>query len=281
MENITERTSQVKAVSRYIEVERYVHLHVTDTGRGTPIVLLPGWPLGDSRFAYLHQDLLMYFRLIGITLRGFGKSDKPYCAYDYDVHARDIKKVLEQLDIHDAVLLGFSMGGAIAIRYVSLFSSAHVSKLVLAGAAAPVWTQRSGFPFNLKRSEVDDFIELNTTDRKKLRERIAGLFTSSENTFHENQAWLNTPGLVSTAHATAQCLYAMRDTDLRKDLKKIRIPVLILHGKNDRLCSFALAEKLNAGIRDSTLVAFEHSGHGLFLEETYKFNSELIRFAQN
>ena len=78
------------------------------------------------------------FRVIGITLRGFGKSDKPYTAYDYDIHASDIKKILSKLYIKDAVLGGFSMGGAIAIRYVSAYNGAHVSKLALFGAAAPI-----------------------------------------------------------------------------------------------------------------------------------------------
>jgi non-heme chloroperoxidase len=91
--------------------------------------------------------------------------------------------------------------------------------------------------------------------------------------------WLNGLGLVATAHATAQCLYALRDTDLRDDLKKIKIPTLILHGRKDKICSFDLAEQLKAGIKDSQLVPFENSGHSLFLEETKKFNSELIRFA--
>ena len=88
-------------------------------------------------------------------------------------------------------------------------------------------------------------------------------------------------GLVATAHATGQCLYALRDTDLRDDMKKIKIPTLILHGKKDKICSFDLAEQMKAGIPDSLLVAFEHSGHSLFLEETQKFNSELIKFAQS
>jgi len=108
------------------------------------------------------------FRVIGITLRGFGRSDKPYGAYNYDVHARDIKSVLDKLDIKDAVLGGFSMGGAIAIRYVSTYDSAHVSKLVLAGAAAPLWTQRRDFPYNLTQSEVDELIALNSQPQKPL-----------------------------------------------------------------------------------------------------------------
>jgi len=77
----------------------------------------------------------------------------------------------------------------------------------------------------------------------------------------------------------AQCLMALRDTDLRADLAKIKIPALIMHGKKDKICSYDLAEQMKAGIANSHIVAFESSGHSLFLEETKKFNAELIKFA--
>jgi len=282
MENLIEKKEVVTARAEYIEVERYVHLHVTDAGEGRPIVLIPGWPLSDEMYEYQYNDLMnRKFRVIGITLRGFGRSSKPYGAYNYDVHARDIKSVLEKLDVNDAVLGGFSMGGAIAIRYVSTYDSAHVSKLVLAGAAAPIWTQRNDFKYNLPLSAVDDLIALNFSDRPKLLSDFAKIFSATETSLNEGIGkWLNGMGLVATAHATGQCLYALRDTDLRSDLKKIKIPTLILHGKKDKICSYDLAEQMKAGIDDSHLVPFENSGHSLFLEERKKFNEELIRFAQ-
>ena len=282
MEKIIDSKTVATARAEYIEVEKYVHLHVTDAGEGRPIVLLPGWPLSDEMYEYQYNDLMnKKFRFICITLRGFCRSSKPYGAYNYDVHAKDIKSVLDKLDIKDAVLGGFSMGGAIAIRYVATYDAAHVSKLVLAGAAAPVWTQRKDFPYNLPLSAVDDLIALNFSDRPKLLSDFAKIFSATETTLNEGIGkWLNGIGLVATAHATGQCLYALRDTDLRSDLKKIKIRTLILHGKKDKICSYDLAEQMKAGIKDSHLVPFENSGHSLFLEETKKFNSELIKFAQ-
>ena len=75
-------------------------------------------------------------------------------------------------------------------------------------------------------------------------------------------------GLSASSFATAQCLIALRDTDLRIDIAEISIPTIIMHGKKDKICSFDLAEQLKAGIRGSRLIAFENSGHSLFLEET-------------
>ena len=132
MEKLIEKTKSGMARAEYIEVEPNVRLHITDAGEGRPIILIHGWPLSDEMYEYQYNDLKNSgFRAIGITLRGFGKSDKPYGMYNYDIHASDIKKVLSNLGIKDAVLAGFSMGGAIAIRYVSAYKGAHVSKLVL------------------------------------------------------------------------------------------------------------------------------------------------------
>lgn len=281
MEKYIDKTSSVVARAEYIEVEQNVRLHVTDAGNGDIIVLIPGWPLSDEMYEYQYNDLIdNNFRVIGITLRGFGKSDKPYGAYDYGVHALDIKRVLDQLDIKDATLCGFSMGGAIAATYVSLYGTMRVIKLVLAGAATPSWTQREDFPYNIPKSDVDDLIALNNTDRPKLLSNFAKIFSATETALNEGIGnWLNAINLSASSYATGKCLMALRDTDLRRDLVKIEIPTLIMHGKKDKICSFDLAEQTQKLIPDAQLIAFEKSGHSMFLEETKKFNAELIKFA--
>lgn len=269
--------------AEYIEVEPNVRLHITDAGEGRQIVLIHGWPLSDEMFEYQYNDLINAgFRTIGISLRGFGKSDKPYGNYSYDMHTSDIKKVLTKLNVKDAVLVGFSMGGSIAIRYLSIYNGAHVSKLVLCGAAAPIWTQREDFPYNLPKDAVDELIKLNNKDRPKLLSDFAKIFSATETSLNKGISdWMNGIGLSASSYATAQCLIALRDTDLRPDMKKVLIPTLIMHGKNDKICSFDLAQQMKSGIQNSQLVAFEKSGHSMFLEETLKFNNELIKFAEN
>jgi len=281
MNKILHGSLSVIARAEYIEVEPNVSLHITDAGEGRPIVLIHGWPLSDEMYEYQYNDLInKNFRVIGITLRGFGKSDKPHGAYDYDVHSSDIKNILDKLKIVDAVLVGFSMGGAIAIRFVSTYNSTHVSKLALVAAAAPIWTQRTDFPFNLPKSAVDELIELNYKDRPKLLADFAKIFSATETSLSEGIAsWLNGICLSASSYATAQCLIALRDTDLRSDLVKILIPTVIMHGKKDKICSFDLAEQMKMGIAHSHIITFENSGHSLFLEEIQKFNTELIKFA--
>ena len=264
----------------YITVEKNVKLHVTDLGEGKPVVLIHGWPLSDAMYEYQYQFLVdKGYRVIGITLRGFGKSDKPYGAYNYDVYAQDIKAVLDKLDIKDATLGGFSMGGAISIHYVAKYNSARVSKLALFGAAAPVWTKRDDYNYGFTKEAVNELIALSKVNRPQLLEDFGKIFGATETSLPVGIAnWIGAINIEASPYATTQSLIALRDTDLRSELSKIKIPTAIFHGTKDVICEFALAEQMHKGIKNSYIVKFENSGHGLFLEELEKFNTELLAF---
>jgi len=266
----------------YIEVEKNVRLHVTDIGNGQPIVLIHGWPLSDEMYEYQYQYLEQKgFRVIGITLRGFGKSDKPYGKYDFDVFSEDIKVVLEKLKIQNAVLGGFSMGGAVVIHYVTKYDGAHVSKLALFGAAAPSWKQREGFPYGISDAGAAGLIEQTMTNREDLIAGIGKAFPAKEGALSINvERWLEKINLEASPYAVTKSIIALRDLDLRPELCKIKMPVAIFHGTKDRLCDFVFAEQLNKGIKNSYIVKFENSGHALFVEEAVKFNTELEKFAR-
>ena len=278
--------SQIRAAlgrPEFIEVEKNVRLHISDLGEGSPVVLIHGWPLSDEMFEYQYAALIKNgFRVIGVTLRGFGQSDKPYGKYDFDVFAGDIKIVLEELQISNAVLGGFSFGAATAIRFVAGYNKGHVTKLALFGAAAPCEVRKDDFPFGLPIEVLDSLIELNSVNRPQLIEEFGKLFAATENALPKGIAdWLAGIEIQSCQYAMEQGLIMIRDSDLRADLEKINLPTAIFHGKLDKLCPFELAEQLHKGINNSKLVAFENSGHALFLEETQKFNDELIQFIKD
>jgi pimeloyl-ACP methyl ester carboxylesterase len=267
--------------AEYIEVEPNVKLHVTDLGEGAPVVLIHGWPLSDAMYEYQYAALVdKGYRVIGITLRGFGLSDKPGGTYNYDVFADDIKIVLDKLKVKDATIGGFSMGGATVIHYVAKYKAAHVSKLALFGAAAPVWTRRDDFNYGLwTKQDVNGLIELNNTNRPQLFENFGKIFPANETSVSAGHgAWLGNIQAQASPYAMAESMKALRDTDLRDDLKKIKIPTLILHGRLDKICSYDLAEQMHALVPQSKLVPLEKSGHALFIEEREKFNTELLNF---
>jgi non-heme chloroperoxidase len=278
----TKRVPASLGREEYVEVEKNVRLHVTDLGEGSTVVLIHGWPLSDAMYEYQYQYLVQKgYRVIGITLRGFGKSDKPYGKYDYDIYADDIKVVLDKLAIKDAMLGGFSMGGAISIHYVAKYNAAHVSKLALFGAAAPVWTKRADYPFGFTKETVNELIQLSLTNRPQLLENFGKIFGATETSVPSGLGnWLGSINLEASPYATTQSLIALRETDLRSELSKIKIPTAIFHGVKDKICEFALAEQMQKGIKDSYIVRFENSGHGLFIEELEKFNTELVKFLE-
>ncbi|NBA85983.1 alpha/beta fold hydrolase [Emticicia sp. CRIBPO] len=266
----------------YIEVEKNVKLHVTDLGEGQPVVLIHGWPLSDAMYEYQYQYLVRKgFRVIGITLRGFGKSDKPYSRYDFDVFSDDIHVVLEKLKIENAVLGGFSMGGAVVLHYVTKYNAAHVSKLALFGAAAPSWKQREGFPTGIPAEAAEGLIKQTMTNRQDLIAGFGAGFPAKEGNISKNmEKWLENINLEASPYAITESITALRDLDLRPELSKIKIPVAIFHGVYDKNCPFVWAEELNKGLKNSYIVRFENSGHALFIEEMEKFNTELEKFAR-
>ena len=266
----------------FVDVEPDVRLHIRDWGQGKTIVFIPGWPLSHEMFEYQFTELpRLGYRCIGITMRGFGKSYKPWGEYNYDVFADDIKKVLEVLDLRDVTLAGHSMGGAISLRYIARHKSDRVSKLALFGAAAPSFTKRPGFPHGIEPAAVDDLIELCFADRAKLNADFGKIFFRSENAVSPKLGeWFHNMGMEASPRATSDCLVALRDSDLRDDLSRVNVPTAIFHAKQDKICPFELAEATAAGIKGAKLIRFENSGHGLFYEEKSKFNTELMNFVK-
>ncbi|WP_207420174.1 alpha/beta fold hydrolase [Desertivirga brevis] len=277
------RTPASAGRAEYIEVEKNVKLHVTDLGEGQPVVLIHGWPLNDAMYEYQYQYLVKKgFRVIGISLRGFGKSDRPYGKYNFDVFSDDIKVVLEKLNIEKAVLGGFSMGGAVVTHYTAKYNGAHISKLALFAAAAPSWKQRADFPFGASDEAAAGLIKTTETNRQQLIVDFGNSFGATENSLSAPVSnWLASINSDASPYATTQSITALRDLDLRPELAKIKIPVAIFHGTKDKLCEFEFANQLHKGLKNSYIVKFENSGHALFLEEMDKFNTELEKFAKS
>jgi non-heme chloroperoxidase len=231
-------------------------------------------------FEYQFTELPKHgYRCIGIDLRGFGDSDKPWDGYNYDTMADDVKAVLDTLNIENAALVGFSMGGAISIHYMARHKGAHIKKLALLAAAAPCFTKRPDFPHGLDKSAVDGLIQQTYTDRPSMLKNFSQLFFQHpEKLSAEFNMWNLNLGLAASAYATIHCAVELRDADLRKDLADIQVPTLILHGTDDRICLFDLAKKMNEGIKGSQLIPVEKAGHGFYYEQREKVNSELVRF---
>jgi len=115
-----------------------INVYYEDLGNGAPIVFISGWPLSHEMWEYQVTPLREAgFRCITYDRRGFGSSDASLDKYDYDVLAEDLKVLLDKLNINDATLVGFSMGGGEVIRYCSKYNAARIKKIILVSSVIP------------------------------------------------------------------------------------------------------------------------------------------------
>lgn len=266
----------------YIIVEQNVKIYLEDLNPGgnKTILFIHGWPANHNLFEYQFDKLpQMGYRCIGIDIRGFGNSDKPWSGYSYDRLADDIRCIVETLRLKNITLAGHSVGGAIAIRYMARHNGHGVSKLALFAAAAPSFTKRPGFPYGLTKEEATKIIQDTYNDRPKMLQGFGDMFFFQYLTAPFSD-WFFQLGLQAAGWSTAKLAASLRDENLFSDLGKIYVPTLILHGIHDKVCPFQLAAAQKEGIKNSKLVPFENSGHGLFYEERDKFNEELIKFIE-
>lgn len=266
----------------YVRVEADVRIYVEDVNpRGNNTILfIHGWPLNHKQFEYQFNVLpAMGYRCIGMDLRGFGNSDKPWDGYYYDRMADDVRCVIEALKLQNITLAGHSYGGATSIRYMARHHEYGVSRLALFGAAAPSVTMRPDFPYGLPRDTVSKIVHDTYSDRPKMLRDTGDLFFFRYLTKPFSN-WFFQLGLEAAGYATAKVAVSFRDETLFSDLDQIHVPTLILHGMHDKICLPQLALYQKERIVNSKLVWFEYSGHGLFYEQRDKFNEALTQFIE-
>lgn len=267
----------------YVNVEPNVNIFVEDINPegDKTILFVHGWPGDHTLFEYQYNQLpKLGYRCIGIDIRGFGQSDRPWHGYDYDTLADDLRCIIDTLQLKDITLGGHSTGGAIVIRYMARHEGHGVSKLALFAAAAPSLIQRPYFPYGITKEAVFDIIEGTYTNRPNM------LVNFGNTIFHNYVTsslsdWIFQLGLHASSWATAAIANTWIDEVLFNDLAMIQVPTLILHGLNDKVCLFPLAMAQKNGIQNAKLLPFECCGHFLFYDQMERFNKELMEFVED
>lgn len=267
----------------YVVVKYNVKIYVEDINPECKktILFLHGWPGNHNLFEYQFNVLPgLGYRCIGIDTRGFGNSDKPFYGYDYNTLSDDVRGVVEALGLRDFTLAGHSTGGAIAVRYMGRHKGYGVSKLVLIAAAAPSLIKRRDFPYGIDKETVLQMIEDTYNDRPQMLRNFGDRFFFQ----HTSQAfsdWFFQLGLQAAGWATAAIARTWIDEVLFDDMGAINVPTLIIHGIQDKVVPFQLAEVQQKMIRNSVLAPLNFSGHGAFYDQKDEFNDLLVRFTGN
>jgi len=245
------------------------------------ILFLHGWPGDHNLFEYQFNKLpQLGYRCIGIDTRGFGKSDKPFYGYDYNTLSDDVRGVVEALGLRNFTLAGHSTGGAIAVRYMGRHNGYGVTKLVLIAAAAPSLVKRHDFPYGIDQETVLQIIDGTYNDRPQMLRDFGNRFFFQ----HTSQAfsdWFFQLGLQAAGWATAAIAKTWINQVLFVDMEAIHVPTLIIHGIHDKVVPFELGEIQQRMIRNSRLIPFKFSGHGVFYDQKDEFNNLLVRFIES
>lgn len=248
-----------------------------DCGGAHTVFLVHGWPLSHKMYEYQIEKLIAHgYRVVTLDIRGFGNSDTPGCGYSYDRMAMDIYEIIMALRLSDITLTGFSMGGAVVLRYMNNYQGYGVKQLILLSAAAPSWTKRPGYPYGLTREYVDELIEQARTDRPKLAYEFSHnqLFACPQSEAAKN--WFEDIALSASGIGTVKAAISLRDEDGRRDLASVKVPTIIIHGAKDTVVSSDLVMIQNKSIKGSRLFTLSNSGHGITYDELEKFNEVFI-----
>ncbi|QIX60642.1 alpha/beta hydrolase [Hymenobacter sp. BT18] len=261
-----------------------VKLHYVDQGQGDPIVLIHGWPASHEMWEYQLAELPKHgHRVVAYTRRGFGNSTKTWEGYDYDTFADDLKAVLDELDLQNVTLVGFSMGGGEVARYMSRHGGARVARVAFVAAVTPFLLQTDDNPDGAPKANFDKMVDGIHKDRfdflATFGKQFFGVGTISHPVSNATLDWMQAMCQIASPRATEQCVYAFAATDFRQDLKTIKVPALVIHGSSDATVPPAVSgERMTQFVPHAQFVEYSGAPHGLFITEKDRLNHDLLQF---
>lgn len=264
-----------------------VYINYQDYGDGQPVILIHGWPLSHKMWEYQIQAIVdAGFRCIAYDRRGFGDSDQPWHHYDYNSLALDLHALIEQLDLYDCVLVGFSMGGGEIVRYLSMFGPERVDKVVLISSIIPMVKQTDDNPDGVPEEKLNEIMKSLQTNRIPFLAEFGKLFynfTGKKGTVSEEQLRLDwTVASLASPRATIETAKAWANTDFRQEILNVSVPTLIIHGDADQIVPIKTSsEKAAERIRHSRYVVIKDGAHGIFVTHKDQVNSALINFLRS
>jgi non-heme chloroperoxidase len=263
-----------------------ISLYYEDHGdrAGQPVVLIHGYPLDGHSWERQQRVLLAAgYRVIAYDRRGFGRSSEPAIGYDYDTFAADLNTLLEHLNLSGADLVGFSMGTGEVTRYLGRYGSGRVRRAALLGAIPPFLLKTGDNPEGVDGQVFEDIKSAIVADRYAYFESFLNNFYNVDKlggTRISDRAWQ--ASFIVACGASPLATYACVDTwltDFRADLPRIDVPLLIVHGTEDRILPFAAtAERLPALVPGARLVPVEGGPHNIGWTFPDEVNEALLSF---
>ena len=264
---------------------RSTKLHVDDTGGpGRTVVLIHAWPLsGESWSEQVPALVQSGYRVITYDRRGFGRSDRPGKGYDYDTLTDDLHMLLRELEVYDATIVGFSMGGGEVARYLGLYDNDRVRSAVFAAAVPPYLLKGGDNPEGPLTAEMAAQWEqaINTDIGAFFDQFVTNFFSAAGELKVTDAQWAYARALCDQADrdAVLGCMEAFGTTDFRGDLARVNVPALVIHGDADGIVPFeGSGARTHAAVAGSELHLIAGGPHGCNVSHADEFNEALIAF---
>jgi non-heme chloroperoxidase len=265
-----------------------VDIFYKDWGSGQPIAFSHGWPLSsddwDTQMLFFLQR---GYRVIAHDRRGHGRSTQVGEGHDMDHYADDLAAVVEHLDLKDAIHVGHSTGGGEVVRYLARHGESRASKAALISAVPPLMVRTETNPLGLPKEVFDGLqAQLAASRARFYRDLPSGPFYGYNRPGAEASEgiignWWR-QGMIGGAKAHYDGIVAFSQTDFTEDLKKVTIPVLVMHSEDDQIVPYAASGPLTARLlRNGTLKTYKDFPHGMPTTQAETINADLLAFLRS
>ena len=261
-----------------------IRIYYEDHGSGSPVVLVHGYALNGHSWEKQEAALLAAgHRVITYDRRGCGASSRPSVGYDFDTLAADLHVLLSRLDLREVVLAGFALGTGEVTRYLAAHGPGRVTAAVLIAPLLPFLLQTHDNPDGIDRRVVDGLTARIAADRpaamKDFLDRSYNIDLLGGSRVSD-QAWQNSfyVAISASAHAALGCVTACLE-DFREDLATISIPVLIIHGDQDRVLPYeTTSRRLPALLKNTRCTVIAGGPHAVIWTHADEVNQALLDF---
>ncbi len=272
----------------YVTTSDGVEIFYKDWGSGQPIVFSHGWPLSaddwdNQMLFFLDQG----YRVVAHDRRGHGRSTQVGENHDMDHYADDLRAVVEHLDLHDAIHVGHSTGGGEVVHYLARHGEDRVAKAAIISAVPPLMVRTDANPEGLPKEVFDNFmVELADSRSEFYRAIASGPFYNYDKHPEKSSApvienWWR-QGMMGGAKAGHEGIVAFSQTDFTEDLKKIQVPVLVMHSEDDQIVPYVASGPKSAELlANGTLKTYQGFPHGMPTTEHETINADLLAFLRS